>query len=434
MDDFGAFKKWRTEFIQQILMAFGSVIGMNIFFLVLPYINNIAFFNIYLIDAIVSVVVMVTGLMIIKSLISFFSGLVGGADALKEGDDIKGDLGKTLATSAKVAVGVGSGVTRFGNPLGLAVVRRLQGDHYQKKYKETQDEAEKAKDAGKTLLRNAGIDMDTVNQNYGNALSLSNKMEEDLAKQLEKNSAAALMQNAYNKAKAAVLNSGGDEDAAEQAGLKAAYDEMAKTDKTYQDARKTRELRGFASEADLKTFNDAQKYFDDGKALSERAEKIRQVGYLNEKGEFDETSLRQSMANTFRNAGGTLAKALLEGILPALKIDPSKIAGITRAASNKKYDDKGNVTGQYWGTKVYDNGTLQPDGTIKPSEARTMKQRRLNRATTSALGPLSLIGGNAAVAKEDSKDEKALQSARNTENEAKQQTKLLREILKRVSK
>ena len=434
MDDFGAFKKWRTEFIQQILMAFGSVIGMNIFFLVLPYINNIAFFNIYLIDAIVSVVVMVTGLMIIKSLISFFSGLVGGADALKEGDDIKGDLGKTLATSAKVAVGVGSGVTRFGNPLGLAVVRRLQGDHYQKKYKETQDEAEKAKDAGKKLLRNAGIDMDTVNQNYGNALSLSNKMEEDLAKQLEKNSAAAPMQNAYNKAKAAVLNSGGDEDAAEQAGLKAAYDEMAKTDKTYQDARKTRELRGFASEADLKTFNDAQKYFDDGKALSERAEKIRQVGYLNEKGEFDETSLRQSMANTFRNAGGTLAKALLEGILPALKIDPSKIAGITRAASNKKYDDKGNVTGQYWGTKVYDNGTLQPDGTIKPSEARTMKQRRLNRATTSALGPLSLIGGNAAVAKEDSKDEKALQSARNTENEAKQQTKLLREILKRVSK
>ena len=86
--------------------------------------------------------------MIIKSLISFFSGLVGGADALKEGDDIKGDLGKTLATSAKVAVGVGSGVTRFGNPLGLAVVRRLQGDHYQKKYKETQDESEKAKDAG----------------------------------------------------------------------------------------------------------------------------------------------------------------------------------------------------------------------------------------------------------------------------------------------
>ena len=63
-----------------------------------------------------------------------------------------------------------------------------------------------------------------------------------------------------------------------------------------------------------------------------------------------------------------------------------------------------------------------------------MKQRRLNSATTSALGPLSSIGGNAAVAKEDSKDEKALQSARNTENEAKQQTKLLREILKRVSK
>ena len=126
MDDFGAFKKWRTEFIQQILMAFGSVIGMNIFFLVLPYINNIAFFNIYLIDAIVSVVVMVTGLMIIKSLISFFSGLVGGADALKEGDDIKGDLGKTLATSAKVAVGVGSGVAKI-NPAYNAAITGIKG-------------------------------------------------------------------------------------------------------------------------------------------------------------------------------------------------------------------------------------------------------------------------------------------------------------------
>ena len=91
-----------------------------------------------------------------------------------------------------------------------------------------------------------------------------------------------------------------------------------------------------------------------------------------------------------------------------------------------------DTVNQNYGNALSLSNKMEED--LAKQEARTMKQRRLNRATTSALGPLSLIGGNAAVAKEDSKDEKALQSARNTENEAKQQTKLLREILKRVSK
>ena len=253
--------------------------------------------------------------------------------------------------------------------------------------------------------------------------------EEKLAKKLKAGTASATASKAFNEAYGKALKeNGGDEDAAYETALKAA----ARTNSTYAANEGIIERKGYNA-ADYAKYKDAQDHFEKVKNLSERAEKVRQVGYLNEKGETDRTSLAQSMANTFRNAGGTLAKALLEGILPALKIDPSKIAGITRAASNKKYDDKGNVTGQYWGTKVYDNGTLQPDGTIKPSNARTMKQRRLNR-TKADIGPLALLGGNAAVAKEDSKDEKALQSARNTENEAKQQTKLLREILKRVSK
>lgn len=426
MDDFGAFKKWRTEFMQQILMAFGSVIGMNIFFLVLPYINNIAFFNIYLIDAIVSIVVMVTGLMIIKSLVSFFSGLVGGADALKEGDDIKGDLGKTLATSAKVAVGVGSAVTRFGNPLGLAVVRRLQGFHYEDKYKGLKDEMTNEKAEGDRIMAGLSISEDDANRQYGEALMFNQREEEKLAKKLKAGTASATASKAFNEAYGKALKeNGGDEDAAYETALKAA----ARTNSAYAANEGIIERKGY-DVADYAKYKDAQDHFEKVKNLSERAEKVRQVGYLNEKGETDRTSLAQSMANTFRNAGGTLAKALMEGMLPALKIDPGKILDITRAGSNKKYDKDGKLVGQYWGTKVYDNGTLQPDGTIKPSNARTMKQRRLNR-TKADIGPLALLGGNAAVAKAESKEDKALETAKNTESEAKKQTKILRELLKR---
>ena len=426
MDEFGAFKKWRTEFMQQILMAFGSVIGMNIFFLVLPYINNIAFFNIYLIDAIVSIVVMVTGLMIIKSLVSFFSGLVGGADALKEGDDLKGDLGKTLATSAKVAVGVGSAVTRFGNPLGLAVVRRLQGFHYEDKYKGLKDEMTNEKAEGDRIMAGLSISEDDANRKYGEALMSNQREEEKLAKKLKAGTASATASKAFNEAYGKALKeNGGDEDAAYETALKAA----ARTNSAYAANEGIIERKGY-DVADYAKYKDAQDHFEKVKNLSERAEKVRQVGYLNEKGETDRTSLAQSMANTFRNAGGTLAKALMEGMLPALKIDPGKILDITRAGSNKKYDKDGKLVGQYWGTKVYDNGTLQPDGTIKPSNARTMKQRRLNR-TKADIGPLALLGGNAAVAKAESKEDKALETAKNTESEAKKQTKILRELLKR---
>ena len=38
MDDFGAFKKWSSEFIKQILSAFGAIIGINLLFLILPFV------------------------------------------------------------------------------------------------------------------------------------------------------------------------------------------------------------------------------------------------------------------------------------------------------------------------------------------------------------------------------------------------------------
>ena len=428
MDDFGAFKKWRTEFIQQILMAFGSVIGMNIFFLVLPYINNIAFFNIYLIDAIVSVVVMVTGLMIIKSLISFFSGLVGGADALKEGDDIKGDLGKTLATSAKVAVGVGSGVARL-NPGVNAAFNAGKGKIAQGLAKWNQIKAGRLNTRADTLLAGLSTSEEEANKRYGAALMNNEKIEKDLAKELDEGTASSVASETFNREYGKALKAnGGDEEAAYQKALK----EAAKADSAiYRGNEDIIKYKGYSS-TEYSTFEEAQKIRERAGEYSARQKAISEANYLNEFGQFDMTSLHQSMANSLRIGGGTLAKALLEGILPALKIDPNKIAGITRFASNKKYDDKGNFTGYYWSPKQY---TQDDRGVAVDIEGGT-RGERFKRGLAKGLSTLSAVTGGNKPAKPDKSTEKQTleatqETARILEQSSKQQIKLLREILKK---
>ena len=46
LDNFKAFKSWGTNMLQQVLMVFGSILGMNLMMLIIPYIQNISFFNI----------------------------------------------------------------------------------------------------------------------------------------------------------------------------------------------------------------------------------------------------------------------------------------------------------------------------------------------------------------------------------------------------
>ena len=434
MDDFGAFKKWRTEFIQQILMAFGSVIGMNIFFLVLPYINNIAFFNIYLIDAIVSVVVMVTGLMIIKSLISFFSGLVGGADALKEGDDIKGDLGKTLATSAKLTVGSAALAMKAGTMFapGKTAARKFIGG------KISQRLARFNKDRADTLNSEAEGDeatagADTAMQNLNAAFNKKKSLEEtefDKAK-----TGSSKYQSAYTKAMALARAQGLDEDTAEERGQQAIVEAMKKdsSNADYAGALDVIKNKGFDNEDDRKLFEKAQKKRERAQEYSARQKAISESHYLDENGKFTRKSINQCVANDLKNSGGILAKALLEGLLPALKIDPGKIAGITRFASNKKYDDKGNFTGYYWTPKHY---TQDDRGRSVNIEGGTPGEK-FRRGLAKGLSTLSAVTGGNKPAKPDKSTEKQTleatqENARIAEQSSKQQIKLLREILKKL--
>lgn len=111
LDEGSGFASWRKQFISDILMAFGAVVGLNIFFSILPFFQTISFFNISFIDGIVNMVIVLAGLALVKKFIGLTSKFVGGGDANETGQsvsqDVKGAALKGLVgTAAAGAVGV----------------------------------------------------------------------------------------------------------------------------------------------------------------------------------------------------------------------------------------------------------------------------------------------------------------------------------------
>ena len=385
MDDFGAFKKWRTEFIQQILMAFGSVIGMNIFFLVLPYINNIAFFNIYLIDAIVSIVVMVTGLMIIKSLISFFSGLVGGADALKEGSELKSDVGKTLASSAKWTMR-GAGVAMKGgtimSPAWTLAGNMVKGnlarfsswgldklaDHAEKK----REKYDSKRFSGEKLAKTANPDIDKKYKDAHKAAYDAAKAEgkDDVTANAiaEKAAGEAIREDVYNFYQS-----------------KMGKGSLKEKATAWNDYRKYKRYDQKATGFEVKR-----------EARGEIARKIREANYLEEKVHnhggrlfkgktfysYSPKAARQDYANNIRNTGGAIKHAIVEASEPVIKKISKAIGDAIRFSTNKKFDEEGKHVGYYWAPKDYSNPAAD--------RAHTASQ-----GIAASLGKLvSAMGGN----------------------------------------
>jgi hypothetical protein len=120
LDGGKAFGSWKTEFIKNVLMAHGSVVGINIFFLILPFLKNISFFNNIFLDGIMNMLIVIAGLATVKDFIKIVSGYIGSSSAADEGSTLKGDVLKLGANSAskmmgaaQVGVGIGSLAYKF---------------------------------------------------------------------------------------------------------------------------------------------------------------------------------------------------------------------------------------------------------------------------------------------------------------------------------
>ena len=127
LDDGNAFKEWRKTFISYFISGYGAVVGMNLFFLILPVLQGISLFNISILDKIFNMLIIIAGLAMIKKLIAMLSAFVGGVDLNKEGEATKKAVGETAskalsATFATVKAGIKVGsFAMTGGAAGAAV-------------------------------------------------------------------------------------------------------------------------------------------------------------------------------------------------------------------------------------------------------------------------------------------------------------------------
>lgn len=113
MDNFKAFKSWVTQFTSQVLMAIGSIVGINLALLIIPFMSTIEFFNVAIIDAIINIIILIVALMMAKDFIGIVSNFVGSnANALTVGEGKKGAVAGSLKKGVSMTAKAGIGTAR----------------------------------------------------------------------------------------------------------------------------------------------------------------------------------------------------------------------------------------------------------------------------------------------------------------------------------
>lgn len=116
LDDGSAVGGYKKEFIKHTISAYSAVAGMNIFMSLLPFIEGISLTRamtssssglslVGSVDLYVQVIVMVSGLFVVKEFISTLAGWIGGGNALADGESLKKSV--TDKVNGKIKSGVG---------------------------------------------------------------------------------------------------------------------------------------------------------------------------------------------------------------------------------------------------------------------------------------------------------------------------------------
>ncbi len=358
LDDWGAFKKWRREFQQQVLMAFGAIIGMNLFFLIFPYLSNISFFNIGLLDYMVNIVIVITGLVMVKGFIGFMSGLVGGADALAAGDGVKGEVGKTLSKGAGMALGAANVAMKVGKFIpgaGMAVgaaqkglriaIAKGRANAAARQAASAQADVTKAdllQNEDSTEAQEAAENLSMANSQLAmarNAYSASDEGQKVEKKLRDKAKRRGLNEDETKAFVASGLN---------ESMLKSkTYRASADDKKQLQELMDTQERQGY-SESQWKVIQNRDANAAVAEEATKRAKQIRTANYMTETGEMAPHAVRQMLGNDARAAAGAFGK----GIADAMKDTGINIGGLIKntlsRATNYKMDDSGKITGT-WG-------------------------------------------------------------------------------------
>lgn len=134
---------WKGEFVGNILMCFGTIVGMNLCFMILPLLQNISFFNSKIPDVLFNMIIMIAALVSIKEIIKIFSQITGSKDAVAEGEGVKAEMKETASKAtdkvvkvAKVAAVVFSGGAALAVEAAKAIAKKKAKQEIMKKIQE----------------------------------------------------------------------------------------------------------------------------------------------------------------------------------------------------------------------------------------------------------------------------------------------------------
>lgn len=118
LDEGNATNAYKKKFVEQVLSAYAAVAGMNIFMSLLPLIEKISLTRTSAVgttgdlDLIVQILILVSGLYVVKEFIGIIAGWIGAEDALKAGEGMKKQTTGAIGKAAKGAAGA------FGKAMG----------------------------------------------------------------------------------------------------------------------------------------------------------------------------------------------------------------------------------------------------------------------------------------------------------------------------
>lgn len=131
LDEGAAVGNWKKEFIKYTISAYGAIAGLNLFFSILPIVENINIiatgtnFGGAFLNDMFQLLIMVSGLFVVKEFMGTLSGWIGGDNALATGENMRKQTKDAMNKYAKPVVK--GTVGAFGNQIGYAKARRDSG-------------------------------------------------------------------------------------------------------------------------------------------------------------------------------------------------------------------------------------------------------------------------------------------------------------------
>lgn len=343
MDNFKAFKSWGTKFMGQILMAIGSVVGINLTLLIIPYVQTIKFFGIWAIDLVINIIILVAGLMMTKDIIAMVSGFIGdGTSALTVGEGKKGAVAGALKQGAGMTAKVGLGTARVMGATVATGARVIAKETARARANDLRDRANrkidglgaKTEDAEKLYNETQAEKQRQIDAKLSTFKPYSKMVAEDLANDAEKKF------EEENKDK-------GLSDAEMVAGKrKARYDALG--------AMKEFKDEAYVIEADkaekkyIKVSNKEDSKLEKASKMEAKADAIAKKNNLtlNENGEYESKPLLKDIKDRFTSTGpgfATIGHSIKEGFEKS--IDSASIGRSIADAFNKTVGDIGKNTG-----------------------------------------------------------------------------------------